>query len=455
MSWTKPILFSLFFMVFHLINAQDNLFPAEHWLQYKDPTEAGFSREKLDSLREKFKVSGGKVLLVIHNGAILLNEGPITRRFRQASIRKSFLSALIGIYVEKGKINLNNTMADLGINDNQKLTEKELTAKVIDLMRSRSGIYLPAAYSVRGAEKYLPKRGSKEIGTHWHYNNWDFNTLGTIFNQETGMDLFQAFKQHLAKPLQMEDFRMIDTYYRLEKDKSEYPAYLFRMSPRDMARFGLLFLNKGQWKGQQIIPAKWVEESTRTHTKDLGWGFQNRGAYGLMWWIANDIEGEPMYYASGAGGQRICVFPKSNLVLVHVTDTYQQKNVREEQIQEMCRLLLLAKEDEVKKEPQLNEITPKEEKIETVQVTQEQLEQYEGVYFHRALGKFKVTSKENQLLVEAGIGYFYLTPTSNNTFYNTDIAQKAEFQKGTSEQKNKVKAQVNAKREVEKIIFYY
>ena len=62
----------------------------------------------------------------------------------------------------------------------------------------------------------------------------------------------------------MQDFRLEDCAYVTGPD-SVYPAYPFRLTARDMARFGLLFLNNGNWRGRQIIPAAWVLEATTVH----------------------------------------------------------------------------------------------------------------------------------------------------------------------------------------------
>jgi CubicO group peptidase (beta-lactamase class C family) len=59
---------------------------------------------------------------------------------------------------------------------------------------------------------------------------------------------------------------------------SIHDYYLFRMSARDLARFGLLFLRRGRWKNQQIISSDWIRESTASHSK---WG--QEGGYGYMW----------------------------------------------------------------------------------------------------------------------------------------------------------------------------
>ena len=116
----------------------------------------------------------------------------------------------------------------------------------------------------------------------------------------------------------MEDFALRFTHYRLE-DKSKHPAYLFRMTARDMARFGLLYLNKGRWNDKQIIPEKWVAESTEPFSTKLG-KFSERGSYGYLWWVS-ELKGQRMYFASGSGGQRICVLPETNLIFASHANT--------------------------------------------------------------------------------------------------------------------------------------
>ncbi|MCH7756416.1 amide hydrolase, partial [candidate division KSB1 bacterium] len=106
-------------------------------------------------------------MLVIYDGQVLVSWGDTARRFRCASVRKSFMNALYGIYVGKEKIDLTETLADLKIDDVQSLTAQEKQAKVVDLLTARSGIFHPAAYSPRNMAKNLPQRGSHAPGTFW------------------------------------------------------------------------------------------------------------------------------------------------------------------------------------------------------------------------------------------------------------------------------------------------
>jgi CubicO group peptidase (beta-lactamase class C family) len=168
-----------------------------------------------------------------------------------------------------------------------------------------------------------PERGSHAPGTFWYYNNWDFNALGTIFDQETGEEsVYQAFNKRIADLIGMQDFAPENLRYYYESC-SVHPYYGFRMSTRDLARFGLLFLREGRWEDQQVIPADWVRESTATYSEtgaDSG--------YGYMWWTGvngglfpNVQVKEHSYYASGYRGHRVIVLPYRNLVIVHRVNT--------------------------------------------------------------------------------------------------------------------------------------
>lgn len=88
-------------------------------------------------------------------------------------------------------IDLNKTLADLGIDDTSALTATEKTATVRQLLQARSGVYHPAAYGMAVMKELRPQRGSHTAGSFWYYN-WDFNTLGAIYQKLNGKDVFTA-----------------------------------------------------------------------------------------------------------------------------------------------------------------------------------------------------------------------------------------------------------------------
>jgi CubicO group peptidase (beta-lactamase class C family) len=175
---------------------------------------------------------------------------------------------------------LDASLARLGIDDvPPALTEVEKQATVRQLLEARSGVYHPALYETEGMARRRPVRGSHAPGTFWYYNNWDFNTLGTIYERAVGKSIFAAFADEIAAKLEMQDYRLQDGRYVRGDDVSLYPAYPFHMSARDLARFGLLYARGGMWQGQQIVPAAWVRESTTAHSQTyIGSG------YGYLWW---------------------------------------------------------------------------------------------------------------------------------------------------------------------------
>ena len=292
------------------------IFPQKHWQQYTDPAQAGWSVKKLAQAGQYADSIHLAATLIIYKGAVLASWGDIERKYLCHSMRKSFLSALYGLAIHEGVINKQATLEQLGIDDRvHPLTVAEKQATVQDLLQARSGIYLPAAYE---GNPQKPPRGSHPPGSFWFYNNWDFNALGTILEQKTGRRFFADLQQRLAVPLQMEDVDSLDVFYKYEPERSQYPAYTFKMSTRDLARFGLLYLAGGKWNAQPLLPASWIQESIQPYSvNDEGEG------YGYLWWIDQTLFKERgMYSAAGMSGHHIFIFPKDSLLVVVRADTY-------------------------------------------------------------------------------------------------------------------------------------
>ncbi len=299
-------------------------YPAEHWQKARCPEMLGWSTEKLRLAKEQFEKMGSAAVVIVVDGVILDEWGDSSRHFRAHSMRKSLLNALYGIHVHEGHINLDATLEELGIDDNEPLTATEKQASIRHLLKGRSGIYLPALYL--GGSLDSPPRGSHPPGTFFHYNNWDFNVLGTIFEQETGTRIFQEFKKRIADPLQMEDFAVEDCSYfhgnHSDNINTRYPAYPFRISARDMARFGLMYLRNGQWRGHQIVPIEWIRESWTPYSVYFGesirYGYANWKIY-LKWkLLPGGIRLEDnIYWTSGVGVHRLYIVPWANLIMVH------------------------------------------------------------------------------------------------------------------------------------------
>jgi CubicO group peptidase (beta-lactamase class C family) len=134
----------------------------------------------------------------------------------------------------------------------------------------------------------------------------------------------------------MEQFRLKDTNYYYEPEISMHPAYLFRMSALDLARFGLLYLREGRWRGQQILSADWIHRSIKNYSV-LNPKQPERG-YGFLWWL-----GEGMYYAAGTGGQRLFIIPKDKVVIVHRVNTDSKVRVNSKSIWKLYDKIIKAR----------------------------------------------------------------------------------------------------------------
>jgi CubicO group peptidase (beta-lactamase class C family) len=323
------------------IAAAAGYYPSSTW-ESITPEEAGFDLGKLNIAKHYADTLDSIGGLVLYDGKILMEWGDIKQKGDMHSVRKSFISALYGIYASEGKINLNATLEQLGIDDKGGLTEQEKQAKVLDLLQARSGVYHEAAYETEKMKDVRPVRNSFAPGTHWYYNNWDFNALGTILYKSTGQTVGAAFYKRIASQIGMQDFNPSEVNYYYEP-VSIHPAYLFKMSARDLARFGLLYMRNGEWENRQVVPREWVAESTK--------GYSSAGPgvdYGYLWWVAhgwllgNKING-PAYRADGYGGQFIIVIPDEKLVIVHVSNYDKSKMDSHKTFGQFINYLLAAK----------------------------------------------------------------------------------------------------------------
>jgi len=325
-------------------------FPGEAWEKAERPEDHGFDSERLALARAYSNSINTSAVLIVTDGLIVDEWGETDRKFMTHSIRKSVLSALFGNYVEDGIIDLDRSMEDIGIDDVPPLTPLERIATIRDCIKARSGIYHDALYESQGMKDLKPTGLVVRPGTFWYYNNWDFNALGTVFEQLTGRKVFEAMEEEIARPIGMEHFEADDGWY-VHGEESIHAAYPFHITARDLARFGLLMLRGGRWNGEQVVPAHWITESTRYHSDAALYGTDG---YGYMWWVARDHNKFPhlpgvslpegSYSARGAGGHYLMVIPEMDLVIVHRVDTYVRGNqVTAREFGKLLRLILEAR----------------------------------------------------------------------------------------------------------------
>ncbi|MFC3711529.1 serine hydrolase domain-containing protein [Sphingoaurantiacus capsulatus] len=284
--------------------------------------ERRWSEAGLAALKKEARDLGVSGLVVRTGGKVILSDGDVSRPSRTASIRKSFVSALYGMLPPE-QLRRDATMAELGIDDYTLLTDIEKKATVQQLLQARSGVYVPTAAETPAMKAARPPRGSAAPGTNWYYNNWDFNVAGDIYQRLSGHGLFTALEKQITIPLGFEDFDpLAHTRWAFDPSSPRFPAYNMLMSARDLAKFGQLFLDRGKWKRDQLVPEAWVAESTRSYS-DTGRAGLMAG-YGYMWWVTKG-DGLPdgSYTAAGNGGRYITVLPGQDTVIAVQPDEKQ------------------------------------------------------------------------------------------------------------------------------------
>jgi len=271
------------------------------------------------------ELEGFQSIIISQDNNIIFEYGDIKYNHgKLASCRKSILAILYGIY----DININKTLKELNIDDKLGLSDIEKIATIKNLLSARSGIYHPASNG--GDDNNKPERYSKKPGEYFTYNNWDFNALGTIFVQETGINIYDAL-DNLGKQINFEDFDVNYNKEQYNKWKEEitdsiHPSYHMYLSARDMLKIGNLMLNEGKYNEKQIVPKEWIKEMVSLHTEKCDQGRLKTIGYGYMWWVFDENEDHPLhktYMAQGAEGQSIIVIPNSNMVII--TKNYTKK----------------------------------------------------------------------------------------------------------------------------------
>jgi len=322
---------------------------AQEWERWGSPAAAGLSSEGLAQVEARLGDLSSSAMMVVTGGKVAFEYGDLTEVSYLASVRKTVLALLYGIEVERGRIDLDRTLAEVGLEEHGGLTSTEAGARVRDIIASRSGIYLPASNAGDDLAS-APERGSVAPGSYYLYSNWDFNAAGTLFELETGRDLFDALEADLARPLGFEDFDRARHVKGGNLEVSMHPSYHMHFSTRDMARLGELMLRGGSWHGQAIVPSAWVTEMTGpvTPVTEMNPPHRRGGphGYGYMTWVWDGAAATGPYAGAftgvGAVGQYITVLPALDMVVAHKTVPGGGRRVEHPQFWELLELVVEA-----------------------------------------------------------------------------------------------------------------
>ncbi|MFH1851227.1 MAG: serine hydrolase [Candidatus Neomarinimicrobiota bacterium] len=312
------------------------------------PASQGFDPALLDSAFVQAAAMGYvDGLLVVRNGKLVAedyyNGYSQSATHNVMSVSKSILSALTGIALhERFLDSLDEKVLDYFpeyIYDG--IDARKYAITIRHLMTMRMGIdieqnnYLQALATTDWLKTALELPLLSAPGERFRYNTLETHLLSAILTKTSGLSTLDLAREYLTDPLGID----IDYWTR---DPLGY--YLggcdIHLTPREMAVFGLLYLNQGQLNGRQIVPQEWVTASlTNTWSVDTPqWGVLENYNYGLLWWLG-EINGYELYMALGHGGQTILIFPELQLVVVTTADY----NVGWDNNQEQPILELVAK----------------------------------------------------------------------------------------------------------------
>lgn len=275
-------------------------------------------RASLDSVLEHSKTVA---FLVVHKDTIRYEryfegyaEDALVASF---SMAKSYTSALIGVAIAEGHIN--------SINDEVVEYIPELEARgwsgvtIEHVLQMTTGVKHQENYFnpfAGVAKSYYGRNLVRQVekldmdyapGTRFKYLSINTQILGEILVRATGQDLTSYLQEKLWGPMAMEH----DATWSLDQREGREKAFCcLNATARDFAKFGRLFLHKGKWEGEQLVPEAWVEASTKID-ESLG----SRTYYQYQWWLPSK---DGAFAAEGHLGQFIYVHPAHDLVIVRL-----------------------------------------------------------------------------------------------------------------------------------------
>jgi len=225
------------------------------------------------------------------------------------SCTKSITSLLIGIAIEMGYIdNLNQTIYEF-FEDYWKPSydDRKKNITILHLLTMTSG-FPTGGYSTDQSyiEESLDEPLLFDPGTNSYYSNTGCFLLSAIINITTGMKASEFAREYLFEPI---GISQEDWFWWEDYQETTNGAYGLHISPRAVAKIGILCLNNGSWNSTQVVPEEWIFESTTPYNEVNGYG------YGYLWWV------NPVYYlAGGYNGQWITVIPENNIVVIFTAD---------------------------------------------------------------------------------------------------------------------------------------
>lgn len=282
-------------------------------------------------------------ILIIKDGKLVFEEyfyeHDKNKLHELRSATKSFISALTGIAIDKGFIKSKHERVLSYFPEytfkNNSDAKKKITIE--NLLTNQSGLDCDVSNPAsEGNETTMNNTDdwvkftldlpmSDSAGGKGMYCSGNPITLGRIIEKTTKQTVPEFAKQYLFNPLGIKNY-----VWNFKPNKSSVETFCqVYLTSREMAKFGLLYLNKGNWNGNQIISKEWVEQSLQKHAVVQGVN------YGYLWWNKYLDANGVRYYsfaAQGNGGQKIYIWQEQNMVTVITGGNYNSQSSSDELI---------------------------------------------------------------------------------------------------------------------------
>ena len=235
------------------------------------------------------------------------------------SLSKSFNSTAVGLAIAEGKLSLDDPVLKFFPADAPAEPSENLKAmKVRDLLTMTCGHDVEARSPGGPAVKnFLAQPVPHPPGTHFLYNTLGSYTLSAIVTKATGQTTLEFLKPRLFEPLGIDH-----PEWGSSPEGNSLGGYGLKLCTEDIAKFGQLYLQKGQWHGKQLLPESWVEQATRKQVPNDQEGHSKIGidwvqGYGFQFWRCT----HNAFRGDGANGQLCVIIPEKDVVIAITADT--------------------------------------------------------------------------------------------------------------------------------------
>lgn len=294
------------------------------------PAAEGIDLARLEAGVEALENPSLFSVLVVRNDSLVFEEyfnGSARSSSNNVhSASKSVLGAALAIAVERGDIPSLDTRVSDVLPEYFTGTESSRSAITLrDLMTMSAGLSWTedeTEYEIESSTDWvaavLGQRMASTPGTSFTYSTGNTHVLSAIIQRATGMGTCEFVHQYLFSPM-----NVTAEHWGRDPQGVSSGGYNLYLTPRELAKFGLLMLHDGTWKGQQLVPAKYVQEAQRTV-----FDVDATTSYGELFWVRT-IAGHKTFFAWGWGGQFVYVIPDEDLVLVITQNTSDDHANRE------------------------------------------------------------------------------------------------------------------------------